>query len=167
MRTTVRFGHNRHNCNLWLLVSAKYRVGGTPDAVRTGFAFSFGRRYFFHWSGMAAMISTNLGWVDNLNFFAERDLRALRLTDWFCSCAEIRSRAISAQAFARDSFCMLTYTISIRTHASETVIVLPVLAPVTKSKKTFRLLTQTALHLNRPALCVIEGSQVCRTKFMG
>jgi hypothetical protein len=42
--------------------------------------------------------------VDNLNFFAERDFRALRLTEWFCWYAEMSSRDISAQAFASDSF---------------------------------------------------------------
>ena len=42
--------------------------------------------------------------MDNLNFFAERDFRALRLTDSFCWYAEMSSREISAQAFARDSF---------------------------------------------------------------
>jgi hypothetical protein len=39
-----------------------------------------------------------------LNFFAERDFRALRLTEWFCWYAEMSSRDISAQAFASDSF---------------------------------------------------------------
>lgn len=55
------------------------------------------------------MISTSRGWVESLNFFAERDLRALRLTLWFCSCAAMSSRAISAHAFARDSFYILAF----------------------------------------------------------
>ena len=53
------------------------------------------------------MMSTSRGWVDNLNFLAERDFRALRFTERFCWYAEMSSREISAQAFARDSFYMV------------------------------------------------------------
>ena len=77
----------------------------TPDAVLTGFAFNLGRRYFFHWSGIAAIISTSRGWEPSLNFFADLDFKAFKFTLWFCSCAEMSSRAISAQALARFSFC--------------------------------------------------------------
>jgi hypothetical protein len=52
----------------------------TPDAVRTGFAFNFGRRYFFHWSGIAAMMSTSRGCVESLNFLADLDFKAFKLT---------------------------------------------------------------------------------------
>ena len=46
----------------------------TPDAVRTGLAFSLGKRAFLCAAGTAAMISTSFGWLGKPYLLAVRPL---------------------------------------------------------------------------------------------
>ena len=52
----------------------------TPEAVRTGLAFSLGRREFLCSCGTAAMISTSLGEVSKPYFDANLDFNLFNCT---------------------------------------------------------------------------------------
>ncbi|OMH78796.1 hypothetical protein AX774_g3441 [Zancudomyces culisetae] len=87
-----------HLCGLHITATT-----AIPDAVRIGFALNFGNRYFLYCSGIAAIISTNLGCEFILfarEYFA---FNAFRFTDFPFSCATISSFTISAQAFTNFS----------------------------------------------------------------
>lgn len=76
----------------------------TPDAVRTGFALSFGSRYFRYWSGIELITSVSRGCCLSLYFFENLIMTPLRLTSLDVPSEDTSSNDMSAQAWMNLSF---------------------------------------------------------------
>jgi hypothetical protein len=81
-----------------------------PDAVLTGFALSFGIKYFLYWSGMDEMISVNRGCCFSLYFFAYLMIKPFKLISLEFLSEATSSKEMSPQhsknlSFSGASFC--------------------------------------------------------------